>query len=515
MITSNRQKWLVIAGIILSVFMASMEATVVATAMPTIASQLGGLEFYSWVFTAYLLTSTTLVPVFGKLSDIYGRRRVYMVAMVIFLLGSILCGTATTMNQLIIYRAIQGVGAGGVLPLAFIMIGEMFTLAERARFQGVFSGVWGVSSIVGPLLGGFIVDNASWHWVFLINVIPGVVAAALVWWNWRDVPRTGERKVAIDYAGAILLTVSVVALMLGLQWGSMFARIGLILSAVLLFALLLWVERRAADPILPITLFRERLFSVSVLQGLVSGVAMFGTLSFVPLFVQGVLGTSAQTAGLAMMPMMLMWVLGSIISSRLILTQDYKKVALVGMGFLVVGAGLLTFARANAQLPYIMLVLGMMGLGMGFSIPAFLIAVQSTVGRSQLGTATSMLQFSRSIGGTIGTGVMGAALSATLLSGLAAIGEGIDPSIVNELITGGEGGGAVAAIGSTAVRAALAAGVGNVFIIAFVAAIIGFGVTLLAPGGRIADLVRLRSLRMGENPEAAAGEPALATVEIH
>src|SRR5690349_1923638 len=201
---------LVTAGIMLSLFLASMESTVVATAMPTIVGQLGGLEHYSWVFSAYMLTSTTTVPLFGKLSDLYGRRNLYVGAMILFLIGSIFAGRSNTMTQLILARGLQGIGAGGILPLAFILIGEMFTLEQRAKMQGFFSGVWGVSSIVGPLLGGFLVDQLSWRWVFYINVIPGLIAAALVALAWRDHQAHGLERPAVDYAGAALLTVSVV-----------------------------------------------------------------------------------------------------------------------------------------------------------------------------------------------------------------------------------------------------------------------------------------------------------------
>jgi MFS family permease len=269
---------LITAGIMLSLFLASMEATVVATAMPTIVGQLGGLEHYSWVFSAYMLATTTTVPLYGKLSDIYGRRRLYLVAMTLFLLGSILCGQAQTMTQLILARGLQGLGAGGIMPLAFILIGEMFTLEQRARMQGLFSGVWGVSSVAGPLLGGFIVDQLSWEWVFYVNIIPGLLAAALVGFAWRDQIQRQERSV-VDYAGAALLSASVVVLLIGLtvtefSTTSRWALLGL---SAILFAALVWVESHAVDPILPIALFRrERLFSTAIIHGVFAGWAMFG-----------------------------------------------------------------------------------------------------------------------------------------------------------------------------------------------------------------------------------------------
>src|SRR5512144_1594681 len=237
---SRNRILLVTAGIMLSLFLASMESTVVATAMPTIVGQLGGLEHYSWVFSAYMLTSTTTVPLYGKLSDLYGRRNVYVGAMILFLIASIFAGRSNTMTQLILARGLQGIGAGGIMPLAFILIGEMFTLEQRAKMQGFFSGVWGVSSIIGPLLGGFLVDQLSWRWVFYINILPGLLAAALVALAWRDELRSRGRPV-IDYAGAILLTVGVVTLLLGLvEFGTSTSWI-LIAVALLLLAALLWV----------------------------------------------------------------------------------------------------------------------------------------------------------------------------------------------------------------------------------------------------------------------------------
>lgn len=269
---------LVTAGIMFSLFLASMESTVVSTAMPTIVGQLGGLDHYSWVFSAYMLASTTVVPVYGKLSDLYGRRLLYVVAMGFFLAGSVLAGQAQSMTGLIFARALQGLGAGGVQPLAFIIIGEMFTLEQRARMQGFFSGVWGVSSIIGPILGGFLVEQLSWRWVFYINLIPGPIALALVTLAWRDVIHT-HGKISVDYLGAALLSASVISLLLGLMEVGTPASWVMLGLAFALFLLLLRVESRAADPILPLSLFRDRLFAVASSHGLLTGWAMFGSLS--------------------------------------------------------------------------------------------------------------------------------------------------------------------------------------------------------------------------------------------
>ena len=464
---------LVTIGIMFSLFLASMESTVVATAMPTIVGQLGGLEHYSWVFSAFMLASTTTVPLYGKLSDLYGRRNIYLAAMALFLVGSIFCGQAQSMTQLIFARSLQGIGAGGIAPLAFILIGEMFTLEQRAKMQGFFSGVWGVSSIAGPLLGGFIVDQLSWHWVFYVNIVPGLLAAGLVAFAWLDQPQSHARP-AVDYAGALLLTSSIVILLIGLMdlgTASSWLLIGI---AVVLFALLLWVESRAADPILPISLFRQdRLFATTIAHGVFSGWALFGTISYIPLFVQSVIGTSATQAGLTITPLLLGWVTASIIGTRLLLRTGYYKLAITGTTLLFVGAILLATVNMNTSQTLLMIYITIMGIGMGLAIPSFLIAVQTTVERRNLGTATSTIQFSRSIGGTLGVSAMGAALGMRLASNLSA--SGLNPKLVGQLLDPLPGAEAVI---DSSLRFAVADAISIVFIIALVAAALALATVL-------------------------------------
>jgi len=490
---STQRTILITAGLMLSMFLASMESTVVSTGMPTIVSQLGGLESYSWVFTAFMLASTTTVPLYGKLSDLFGRRPVFAAAMAIFLGGSALCGLATTMPQLIAFRTIQGIGAGGLLPLVFIIIGDLFSLEQRARLQGLFSGVWGISSIAGPLLGGFIVDQASWQWIFWINIIPGLAATAIVWFAWIDRARAHDAPPrSIDYAGALLLTAGAVALLMSLtDLGASWA-LPTLAGALTLFGALVWVERRASDPVLPIGLFRDRMFLVACGHGVLAGCAVFGGATFVPLYVQGVLGTNATEAGAALMPMLLAWVFSSIPGTRLLLRLGYQAIALAGMVALVIGAFPLMFLDTQTNRMLLMASLGLMGFGMGFSIPAFLIAVQSTVERSKLGTATSTLQFSRSIGGAFGIGVMGAILSAIVVAHLVAAGLDASTSL-NSLI---DSPGSDSAVQAT-LRNALSAGIRGVFIVGFIASVLGLLVTLLAPRGQIAQMSAERERREG------------------
>lgn len=490
---SHRRVVVVTLGIMLSIFMASMEATVVATAMPTIVGQLGGLAIYSWVFSAFMLTSTTTVPVFGKLSDIYGRRPVFGAAMAIFLVGSFLCGEAQSMPQLIAFRAVQGLGAGGIIPLAFTMIGHMFTFEQRAKMQGLFSGVWGVSSIIGPLLGGFLVDQISWHWVFFINLGPGLVATALVWWAWRDRPReAGVPIPRVDYAGATLLTIGVVALLMGLfEFGTLLGW-GLLALAMLLLAGLAWVEWRASDPILPLPLFRDRIFTVACSHGLLSGWALFGSLSFVPLFVQAVLGTSATAAGATLTPMLLGWVFASIFGSRMLLRISYRTLALSGVSMLTLGALLMAWVGVNSSQATLLVYLTMMGVGMGLSIPAFMIAVQSMVPARDMGVATSTLQFSRSIGGALGVSVMGVVLSFRLAERL--VEAGLDPTAISlDSLLDPVAQANTSLVLEDTLRSALAGAIQGVFVIAFIAAALGLLATLFAPRGRIDQLIARRS----------------------
>ena len=472
---------LVTVGIMLSLFLASMESTVVATAMPTIVGQLGGLENYSWVFSAFMLTSTTTVPLYGKLSDIYGRRKLYVFAMALFLIGSVLCGMATTLTHLILARALQGIGAGGIMPLAFILIGEMFSLEQRSKMQGVFSGVWGVSSVAGPLLGGFIVDQLSWHWIFYINVFPGLIAGVLVAFAWRDQAYSHERP-AVDYAGAALLSASVVLLLLGLMELGTSQGWVFIASAVGLFVILFHVERRAADPILPLALFRDRLFATATSHGLFTGWAVFGTISFIPLFVQSVLGASPTQAGVTVTPMLLGWVACSIFGSRILLKVGYRRLSIIGTSLFFIGASLLALFGADANRIFVMVFVTLMGMGMGLSIPAYVIAVQTTVERRHLGTATSMLQFSRSMGGTLGVSVMGAALSARLAANLNA--SGLDVSLISQLLDPLSTSGGVVETGA---RLAMANAIHLVFIIAFVAAVLGWIAAIFTPRKELKD----------------------------
>lgn len=427
---SNRRRWAVVAGVMTGMAIAALEATVVGTAMPTVIASLGGINHYSWVFTAYIVTSTVTVPVWGKLSDLYGRRLLYQVGIGVFLLGTLLSGFSNSMEQLIIFRAFQGLGAGALIPLGMTIIGDTFTLKERAKMQAYFSGVWGLSSVVGPVIGGFITDQISWRWVFFINLPIGVIAALIIGFALKE-PKKKE-KPTVDYAGAALLMLAISLLMLamvegGTSMASLLSKENLLLfaSGGLLLGVFGWVEKCAVDPIIPYRLFQNRTVAVSVGAGFLGGIAMFGVISFIPLFAQGALGMTATKAGSLLTPLMLSWVTMSVVGGRLLLRIGYRTITIVGFVVLTVGFVLLAmFGRGMPQYRlYLDLIL--IGAGLGLTMLTLLIAVQQAVDRNQLGIATSLNQFSRAIGGAFGVAIMGAVLTAGLATHLqkAAVGE--------------------------------------------------------------------------------------------
>ena len=420
---SSKRRWAVTIGVMTGMFIAALEATVVGTAMPTVIASLGGLSQYSWVFSAYLVTSTVTVPVWGKLSDLYGRRLIYQIGIFVFLLGTLLSGFSETMTQLIVFRAIQGLGAGALIPLGMTIIGDIFTLQERAKMQAYFSGVWGFSSVIGPIIGGFITDQISWRWVFFVNIPIGILAALIIGLALKEPKLTEKPK--IDYAGAGLLMIAISLLMLALvEGGASLAtlltveNLLLIGGAIILLIIFVRVEKRAPDPIIPFELFRNRTVSVSIGAGFLAGVAMFGAISFVPLYAQGALGSTATAAGSLLTPLMLSWVLMSIVGGRVLLKAGFRTITIVG--FIILTLGFVSLALYERETPrfWIYFDLVLIGAGLGLTMLTLLIAVQQAVERSKLGTATSLNQFSRAIGGAFGVAIMGAVLTAGLATEL-------------------------------------------------------------------------------------------------
>lgn len=420
---SNARRWAITIGVMTGSFIAALEATVVGTAMPTVIASLGGIAHYSWVFSAYIVTSTVTVPVWGKLSDLYGRRLMYQVGIGFFLLGTLLSGFSNSMTELITFRAIQGLGAGALVPLGMTIIGDIFTLEERAKMQAYFSGVWGFSSVVGPIVGGFITDQISWRWVFFLNIPVGIIAATIIGFALKE-PKN-KRKPTIDYAGAALLMLAISLLMLAMVEGvkslaSIVSPINLVLFAASFLLLYLFVrtENRARDPIIPFKLFENRTVLAAIIAGFLGGIGMFGAISFVPLFAQGALGMSATEAGSLLTPLMLSWVTTSVVGGRLLLKYSFRPLTIAGFSVLTVGFTMMAMFGTQTPRVWLYTELVIIGIGLGFTMLTLLIAVQQAVERSQLGVATSLNQFSRAIGGAFGVAIMGVALTIGLSSQL-------------------------------------------------------------------------------------------------
>lgn len=386
--------------------------TVVSTAMPTVVAELGGALRYAWVFSAYMLTSTVTVPIYGKLADIYGRRPVMLASIGLFLLGSMASGQARTMDQLIVFRAIQGIGAGGMQPIAITIIGDLFDLKERARMQGVFASVWAIAGLVGPLLGGVIVATLGWRWVFYVNVPFGLVSAVVLAVTLRE--NVEHRDAPLDVAGALTLTASVIALLLGVD--GVLPSVLLPASAVLAVAFLL-VERKARDPMLPLSLFRSRVLATSSTVFATAGGAMIGVVTFLPLHAQGVLGASPTDAGATIAPMAITWPITSAVAGRILPRIGFRPLVRLGMVVVAVASAYIAWTiHRGATLGTLRIGASLFGVGMGLSNTALVIAVQTSVGFSQRGVVTASTMFFRNIGGTIAVGVMGVLLARRLLA---------------------------------------------------------------------------------------------------
>ncbi len=406
-----------VAGILLGLFFASLDQTVVGTAMPRIIGDLGGLSIMTWVTTAYMLTSTTVVPIAGKLADVYGRRVVYVAGILTFMAGSALCGTSADMAQLILYRGLQGLGGGIMMPMSMVIVGDIFPPEERGRWQGLIGAIFGLSSVVGPSVGGWIVDNTSWHWVFYVNLPVGFLAAAAIYFGLRGEKRFKE-TVVIDYAGAASFVAATVCLLLGLNLGGseypwLSAPIIVLLAASLLFtAVFVVTERKAVDPILSLDLFLNRTFAVTNTVALLLGLGLFGSVMFLPLFLQGVLGVSATQSGNAMIPMMLAMVLTSIVGGRFVGKADFRTFFVAGMSLMSLGLFLLsTLTVSSSQYTAVAYIIAL-GLGMGLIMPIVTLAVQSAFPPERRGTATAATQFFRSVGGTLGMTILGVVFNA-------------------------------------------------------------------------------------------------------
>jgi EmrB/QacA subfamily drug resistance transporter len=407
-------------GVMLTLLLAALDQTIVGTAMPRIIAQLNGFERYAWVTTVYLLTSTAAVPIFGKLSDIYGRKWFYLGGAVLFVVASALCGAAGSipgvpgdgMTQLILFRGLQGVGGGIIMAITFTIIGDIFPPAVRGKYQGLLSAVWGMSSVFGPTLGGWITDSFSWRWIFYINLPVGILAITALMIAFPYFKPEGVKRV-IDFAGVATLLAALVPLLLALTWVTNYGWaaprvVGLLVLAAVMIAAFILAESRAVEPLLPLSLFRDRVISLSTVSVFLTGMAMFGSILFIPLFMQTVIGVSATQSGSLLTPMMVIWSVGSISAGQLVARMGrYKMIVLVGMALMTVGLFLLARMTAATTRPTVVVFMLLIGMGMGLTMPIFTLIVQNAAPQRQIGAATATVQFFRQIGSTVGAAVFG------------------------------------------------------------------------------------------------------------
>jgi EmrB/QacA subfamily drug resistance transporter len=431
----------VFVALALGMFLAALDQTIVSTALPTIVGDLGGLEHLSWVVTSYLVASTASTPLYGKLGDTVGRKPMFQAAIVIFLAGSLLSGASQSLDELILFRALQGAGAGGLMVGAQAIIGDIVPPRERGRYMGFIGSVFAVSSVAGPLLGGFFVDNLSWRWVFYVNLPIGIAALFVVATRLHLERHTVHKSV--DWLGFATLTTGVVALILMCSWGgSQYAwgsptTIGLGIAAIVFFAVFIWWERRAEDPLIPPRLFTSRVFDVANATGFIVGLAMFGALTFLPLYLQVVRGATPTQSGLLLVPLMAGLLTASILSGRWISKHGrYRAFPIAGTALLSIGMGLLTQLDIDTSKLEAGLFMVVIGVGIGLVMQVLVLVVQNDAPPGDLGAATSTAQFFRSIGGSVGVAVFGAIFASRLTSGLGSLPAGVAQRI-------GAGGGSV------------------------------------------------------------------------
>jgi EmrB/QacA subfamily drug resistance transporter len=528
---SPRAKLEILGAVLLALFLGALDQTIVGTALPRIVTDLGGNEYYTWVVTIYLLTSTITVPFYGKLSDLYGRNPMMMIGVTIFLIGSALSGLSQNMAMLIAFRGIQGIGAGALFPIALAVIGDLYTPAERGRYQGLFGAVFGVSFIIGPFLGGFLTDNVSWHWIFYVNIPVGLISLFVLARLLPTVKRAGATR-NFDIAGAGVFIVAISALLIGLtnkqtgDWADLGVG-GLIAASAVLGAIFLAIEARAKEPIIPLAMFRNRTYAASLLSTFLVSFGFFGAIIFLPRWFQFVHGSSATESGYQIFPLLIGLIGSSIISGILVSrTGRYKLIILSGLVTMTVGIALMTQLTATTDITTLWVWMFITGAGIGPTLSVYTIVVQNAVPFRQLGVATSNLTFFRQIGGSVGLAVTGTIFGSRLIEELPGqlTAAGVPPQAVSQFSNagttaldnlvgvGGNLGDQILAAVPEAFRAALQPiipaivnGIHSAFTIGVVSAFqIGVVTTILAAGTALfLKEIPLRT-HMGEAPTPAA-----------
>jgi EmrB/QacA subfamily drug resistance transporter len=430
---------LAVAGVMLVILLFAIDATIVSTAMPTIVGKLGGLELYSWVFSIYMLTSALTTPLFGKLSDLYSRRRLMLIGIIIFVVGSTLCGAAQSMEALVLFRAVQGLGGGAIYALSFIIVGVLFPPEERAKMQGIISGIWGVASVLGPLAGGIIVEHWHWRWAFFVNLPITAVAIALIVVGLKE---TGQERRAhkLDVAGILTLFAALLMLFYALSHSAHSRQpldsilLVLLLAALIFLVVFYFIERRAAEPVIPLDLFNLNLFKTSSAVATLAAMGVFGAISYLPLYLQGVTGLTASRAGMVLLFLSMAWTAGSLIAGQAMNRVGYRAVAAAGMLCMAIGYSFFVAFESELTVVWVIVSSTLIGTGMGLANLTTLVAVQNSVSHQRIGVAPSTVMLFRTFGGAFAVSLMGTVLLHRMQRGLGQLsGSGLSTSVLDKL----------------------------------------------------------------------------------
>lgn len=483
------KKQIVAFSLMMATFLTAIEGTVVSTAMPKIASELQGIEKMNWVFSIYLLTSAVTVPIFGKLSDLFGRKIIFNIGTLIFLAGSALCGFSETMDQLIFFRALQGIGAGAIMPVATTIIGDVFPVAERAKMLGLISLVWGISGIVGPLVGGFFVDHLSWEWIFFFNIPFGLLAMFMLGFSFRE--QLAKSKKKIDYLGALAFSIGMIALLYALQVGGETNQwltpmvLTLFAIFILFTALFIYIESKVVEPMIPLQLFRNPVISIVNGISFLTSAVLIGIMVYIPMWVQGVLGEGATQSGIILMPMSITWTLGSFLVGKMMFKRGTRSIVSLSLFILLLGAVSLILINQASPKFILYSISAILGIGFGLITAYSTVIVQSTISWSLRGVSTSANVFFRTLGQTVGIAILGTYFNARVSSQLSAQQESnLSMDQLNQLISP-DTSTALPAVTVSSLREVLVSGIHHIFILLAVLIVINLVTTFYLPKAKM------------------------------